>query len=54
MEIFGTGMIFAESSELTIIISPTGKYFFFTTNKSGNRDIYWVDAMIMEGLRSHQ
>ena len=54
MEIFGTRMIFAESSELTIIISPNSKYFFFTTNKSGNRDIYWVDIRIIEELKSHQ
>ena len=32
-------------------ISPDGKYFFFTTNKSGNRDIYWVDAKIIERLK---
>lgn len=28
-------------------MTPDGKYFFFTTNKSGNRDIFWVDAKIL-------
>lgn len=28
-------------------VTPDGKYFFFTTNKTGNRDIYWVDAKIL-------
>ena len=32
-------------------VSPDGKYFFFTTNKSGNRDIYWVDAKIIKQLK---
>jgi len=31
-------------------VTPDGKYFFFTTNKSGNRDIYWVDAKIIRRL----
>ncbi len=35
-------------------ITPDGKYFFFTTNISGNRDIYWVDARIIEGLKSEE
>lgn len=32
-------------------VTPDGKYFFFTTNKSGNRDIYWVDAKIIEKFK---
>ena len=32
-------------------VSRDGKYFFFTTNKSGNRDIYWMGAGIIEQLR---
>ena len=31
-------------------VTPDGKYFFFTTNKTGNRDIYWVDAKIIDTL----
>jgi len=34
-------------------ISPilSDKYFFFTSNKSGNRDIYWTDAKITEDIK---
>jgi len=35
-------------------VTPDGKYFFFTTNKSGNRDIYWVDARIIEELKPNE
>jgi Tol biopolymer transport system component len=35
-------------------VSRDGKYFFFTTNKSGNRDIYWMDAGIIERLRKEK
>jgi tetratricopeptide (TPR) repeat protein len=33
-------------------ISPDGKYFFFARRKSGSEDIYWVDAGIIEHLRT--
>jgi hypothetical protein len=29
-------------------VSPDGKYIFFSTN----RDIYWVSAQVLEGLRA--
>lgn len=32
-------------------VTRDGKYFFFTSNKAGNSDIYWVDAAIIEELR---
>lgn len=32
-------------------VSPDGKYFFFNSRKSGNGDVYWVDAKIIETLR---
>ena len=35
-------------------VTPDGKYFFFTSNKSGNREIYWVDARIITRLKSTQ
>jgi len=28
-------------------VTPDGNYFFFTSTKRGNRDIYWVDAKIL-------
>ena len=33
------------------MLSPDGKYFFFTSRRSGNGDIYWVDAKIIEELK---
>jgi hypothetical protein len=34
-------------------ISPDGRYLFYTSNKNGSEDIYWVDAGIIEYLRTH-
>ncbi len=30
------------------MISQDGKYFFYTSKKTGNGDIYWVDAKILD------
>ena len=38
-------------SEYIPYVTPDRRYFFFTTNKSGNRDIYWVDAKITDQFR---
>ena len=35
-------------------ISPDGKFFFFTSNKGGNRDIYWVDIKILDKLKPNE
>ena len=32
-------------------VTPDGEYLFFNSNKPGNRDIYWVDAKIIEHLK---
>ncbi len=32
-------------------VSPDGKYIFFSSNRNGNWDIYWVDAGIIKNLR---
>ena len=29
------------------MLSPDGKYLFFTSKRSGSGDIYWVDAKII-------
>ena len=34
-------------------VTPDNKYFFFTSNKSGNREIYWVDAKIIDSFRKN-
>lgn len=33
------------------MLSPDGKYLFFTSTRTGNGDIYWVDAKIIEDLK---
>jgi hypothetical protein len=40
-----------EKSENRPYVSPDGKYFFYTSTIRGNRDIYWVDAKIIEDLK---
>lgn len=41
----------SEDSENRPYITPDGKYFFFTSTNRGNRDIYWVDAEILEDFK---
>lgn len=38
-------------SEYIPYVTPDGKYLFFTSNKSGDRDIYWMDAIIIDELK---
>lgn len=35
-------------SEYGSSLSPDGKYFFYTSNRRGNEDIYWVSAGILD------
>jgi hypothetical protein len=39
------------ATEYCPMLSPDGKYFFFTSSRSGNGDIYWVSAKIIEDLK---
>jgi hypothetical protein len=45
-------IINSTSMEYCPKVSPDGKYLFFTSGRSGNGDIYWVDAKIIEKFRS--
>jgi Tol biopolymer transport system component len=40
-----------EFLEFCPMMSPDGKYLFYTSNRRGNGDIYWVDAGIIEKLK---
>jgi hypothetical protein len=42
----------SSGSEYGATISQDGKYFFYTSNKNGTEDIYWVSANIIEELWS--
>ena len=33
------------------MVSPDGKYFFFSSKREGEGDIFWVDAKLIETLR---
>jgi hypothetical protein len=35
------------------MLSPDGKYFFYTRTDTGNGDIYWVDVQIIQELIAH-
>jgi hypothetical protein len=39
------------SDEYIPYVTPDNKYFFFTSAKTGNREIYWVDVKIMENYK---
>lgn len=33
-------------------LSPDGKYFFFSSRRKGNEDIYWIDAQVIQDLKN--
>ena len=41
-------------SEYTPMLSPDGKYLFFTSGREGVDDIWWVDAAIIDQVRKLQ
>jgi len=41
-------------SENRPYVTHDGRYFFFTSSRKGNRDIYWVDAKIIEELKPEE
>ena len=47
------GGINSDAHEYCPAISPDGSYLFFTSNRAGSEDIYWVDAEIIDYLRTN-
>lgn len=43
----------SSSPDYTPMLSPDGKYLFFTSARSGASDIYWIDAKIIEQSKSN-
>jgi len=41
-----------DSNDMCPYLSPDGKYLFFNSHRSGNADIYWVDAAIIDSLKN--
>ena len=42
----------SEFSEYGATITPDGKYLFFTSNRNGSEDIFWISTKIIEELSS--
>ncbi len=42
----------SEAYDYCAMVSPDGKYLFFSSTQSGNGDIYWVDADIINRLEN--
>ncbi len=47
-------MINSPYSENRPYVTNDGRFFFYTSSKRGNRDIYWVDAKIIEELKPEE
>jgi ankyrin repeat protein len=41
----------SDSSDYTPMLSPDGKYLFFTSGRAGVTDIYWIDAKVIESAK---
>ena len=44
----------SKSNELLPYVTPDGKYLFFVSSSSGEYDVYWVDAKIIEELQPEE
>ena len=44
-------LINSPASDNRPYVTNDGKYFFYTSSKRGNRDIYWVDARFLDQFR---
>jgi Tol biopolymer transport system component len=33
------------------MLTPDGRYLFFTTSREGASDLYWVDQQVIEEMR---
>ena len=42
----------SDKREFCPMVSPDGKYLFFTSKRAGEGDIFWVDAKIIEALNN--
>lgn len=44
-------MFNSAGSENRPYVTDDGRFFFYTSSRTGNRDVYWVDARAIEGLK---
>lgn len=45
------GAINSDKRDFCPMVSPDGKYFFFSSKRAGEGDIFWVDAKVIDALR---
>jgi Tol biopolymer transport system component len=41
----------SEAADLRPSVTPDGKYLFFTSDRSGDGETYWVSSAVIESLR---
>lgn len=45
------GEVNSPASEYGAMLSPDGRYLFFTSGRDGNENVYWVSAGILDSMR---
>ena len=45
------GAINSDKRDFCPMVTPDGKYFFFSSKRVGEGDIFWVDAKVIQALR---
>ena len=41
----------SEAADLRPSVTPDGRFLFFTSDRSGKGEIYWVSTQVIESLR---
>jgi hypothetical protein len=47
------GAINSDKRDFCPMVTPDGKYFFFSSKRIGEGDIFWVDAKVINALRDY-
>jgi len=47
------GAINSDKRDFCPMVTPDGKYFFFSSKRVGEGDIFWVDAKVINALRDY-
>ncbi len=44
----------SDKRDFSPMVSPDGKYLFFSSKRAGKGDIFWVDVKVIEALNDEQ
>ncbi len=44
-------IINSKEMELFASVSPDGKYLFFTSDREGSNNVYWIDAKVIDDFK---